>query len=108
MADPSKFTYMYLVDFNSGNFSFNDSDSNPGNGLTPVGQNVTVKDELNDGGDDRHDTIGDVANDHFHLQDAGSFDGTYVFVSVATSGDGHGGLIALNEDTGLYYFFTNE
>jgi hypothetical protein len=107
-GDPSKFTYMYLVDYNGTDFSFNDPDSNSGNGLTPVEQDVTVKDEIEDPGGDEHAAIGDVANDHFHLKDAGTFDGTYIFVSVATSGDGDGGFIAQNEDTGLYYFFTND
>jgi len=111
MADPSQFSYMYLVDFNAGNFSFSNADNNSGNGLTPATQNVTIKDATDDssGSDnDRHDAIGDVANDHFELLHSGTFNGAYVFVSVATSGDGHSGFIAQNETTHLYYFFTND
>jgi hypothetical protein len=110
MADPSQFSYLYLVDFNAGDFSFSDADNNSGNGLTPATQNVTVKDATDDssGSDhDRHDAIGDVPNDQFDLIHSGTFNGTYMFVTLATSGDGHAGFIAQNEASGLYYFFSN-
>ena len=107
MADPSVFANMYLLQVDEGgNFVIVDGNGNSGDGLTPATQDVTIKDDIQDGATDVHATVGDIANDRFHVTRADSLNGAYTFVSLGqTVGDN--GFIARNETTGAYYFFTN-
>jgi hypothetical protein len=107
-VDPSQFSNMYLLDFDGTNFTLIDPDNDGGNGLTPAEQNVSVKDDLRDGETDRHDKIGDIANDQFDVTNAGGLNGTYAFVSLGLTGDSDAGFIAQNTTTGDYYYFTND
>src|SRR5262245_50278457 len=107
-GDPSTFSFMYLVDFSNPAFTVVDADGDSGNGFTAAEQDVTAKDEIQDGPTDAHARVGEIPNDLFNLHDAGSLDGTYVFVSLADDGNGHTGFIAQNQDTGAYYFLTND
>jgi Hint domain len=107
-GDPSAFSYMYSLEVDSGG-NFILTDGSPGGGLTPATLDVSVKDDVQDGQADRHATIGDVANDQFHVTKAEGLNGLYTFVSLGLSGDpDHPGMIARNEATGQYYFFTND
>jgi hypothetical protein len=107
--DPSVFSYAYAIEVDSsGNFVIVDSDGDSGNGLTPAGQDARFKDDIGDGPTDRHAEIGDTADDQFHVSGAGDLAGLYTFSSVASTSDGIGsGVIAYNQATGQYYFFTN-
>ena len=107
-GDPSAFSYMYSLEVDSGG-NFILSDGSPGGGLTPAGSDVSVKDDVQDAQTDRHAIIGDIANDLFHVTKAEGLNGLYSFISIGLSGDpDHSGMIARNETTGQYYFFTND
>src|SRR5438128_2199290 len=111
MADPSVFSFMYALQLDeSGNYVLVDGDSNSENGaLTAATQDVTVKDDIQDGPTDRHTTIGETSGDQFHVTNGDGLNGQYAFVSLGFTsvGPGQNGMIALNEATGTYYFFTN-
>jgi hypothetical protein len=106
--DPSIFSYAYAVELDSnGNFVIVDSDGDAGNGLTPAEADVRIKDDVGDGDTDVHAEVGDIANDQFHISDAAGLDGLYTFTTLANT-SGAGGFIAHNEETGQYYFLTND
>jgi hypothetical protein len=107
MSDPSAFSYMYSLELDSGG-NFILVDAGPGAGLTPATTDVSVKDDIQDGDEDRHSVIGENPNDQFHVSKADGLNGLYTFVSVGLTSDAFGsGMIAMNEATGEYFFFTN-
>jgi hypothetical protein len=97
-GNPSVFAHVYELQFVGGEYVLVDS--------TPSGDDVTVKDDINDGDDDVHSEIGDVANDSFDVLQSGDLNGSYTFVSVAQLGGG-GGFIAENA-AGDFVYFTND
>jgi len=97
-SNPSVFNNVYAVALVSGQYVLASS--------TATGANVTVKDDINDGGGDVHSQIGDIANDRFDVLSSGGLDGSYTFVTVATN-DGASGFIA-EDSSGNFYFFTND
>ncbi|HZP19519.1 MAG TPA: Hint domain-containing protein [Bauldia sp.] len=111
MADPSVFAYMYALTVDgSGNYVLVDGDGNSGNGLlTPASLDVSIKDDIQDGPTDRHTVVGDIANDQFEVTRADDLNGNYTFISLGFTnvGPGQNGMIALNQATSTYYFFTN-
>jgi hypothetical protein len=98
---------MYSLELDSGG-NFILVDAGPGAGLTPATTDVSVKDDIQDGDTDRHSVIGENPNDQFHVSRADGLNGLYTFVSVGLTSDAFGsGMIAMNEETGQYFFFTN-
>jgi hypothetical protein len=96
--NPSIFNNVYALQLVSGQYLLASS--------TASGSNVTVKDDINDGGGDVHSLIGDIANDHFDVLSSGSLNGGYTFVTVAQFG-GASGFIA-EDSSGNFVFFTND
>ena len=96
--NPSIFNNVYALQLVAGQYVLASS--------TASGNNVSVKDDVNDGSGDVHSQIGDVANDHFDVLSSGSLNGGYTFVTVAQLG-GASGFIAENS-SGDFVFFTND
>lgn len=97
-GNPSVFNNVYALQLVGGQYVLASS--------TASGNQVSVKDDINDGGGDVHSEIGDVANDSFDVLSSGALNGAYTFVSVAQNG-GASGFIA-GDSSGNFFFFTND
>ena len=97
-GNPSVFNNVYALQLVTGQYVLTSS--------TASGNQVSVKDDVNDGGGDLHSEIGDVANDRFNVLSSAGLNGEYTFVTVAQNG-GASGFIA-EDSSGKFFFFTND